>query len=389
MTWKSSGIFPRVTTFEEPSEFGDDASLRALMLEVIDIGASDTFFQPGYPVLGKLHGQMIQLTSRKMTFHECIGILRYATGNIESGGLISQGKEARGAYVLKHPRRKSLTGGDMTYRFRVNAIRSEYRASPGLQIVMRLIDSEPATCVSVGLDKQPELLDACTPKNGMVYMTGATGSGKSTTFSAIIRHIFEGDTPIKGNVVILDDPIEYVYDGIESLHSFPVQVEIGTCAKSYEEAIVSLMRHNPSLVVVQETREQATAIAALQVANTGHLAYTTLHVNDVKTIPTRMLSFFPPETRDTMLFDIINTARVFMNQILVPKIGGGRVALREHLILTNDMRNEIIKKADPERLTSVIDDYLRAHGQPMDKSAKEAFDAGLIEESIYHRVARQ
>ena len=389
MVWAGRDVFPRVTGFVEPPEFGDFRVFRALMLEVIEIGASDTFFQPGYPIMAKLHGRMIPLTERRITYDECLSILGWATGNDRASGLISQGKEARGAYVLKHPTQKTNTGGEKAYRFRVNAMRSEYRASIAMQMVMRLIDSEPATLESVGLDKQLELVDACTPKNGMVYMTGPTGSGKSTTFSALIRNILEADTPIKGNVVILDDPIEYVYDSVQSEHSFPVQVEIGTCAASYEEAIVSLMRHNPSLVVVQETRERATAVAGLQVANTGHLAYTTLHVNDVKTIPTRMLSFFPPEIRDTMLFDVINTARVFMNQILVPKRGGGRVALREHLILTDAMRTEIIKKADPERLTSVIEDYLNASGQPMAKSAKQAFEEDLIEESVYHRIARQ
>jgi defect-in-organelle-trafficking protein DotB len=360
--------------------FNDNANLQELTLEAVAHEGSDLYIQSGYPVLVKVHGAMHALTSRPLTTPECLQMVNWAAGNEKASGLLAQGQEVRSSYNAIHPTDRDGRGERRRCRFRVNAIGGEFRNALGIQMVMRSIRSDPPTVAELGLAQ--EIVDASTPENGIFYVVGPTGSGKSTTFAGLIRNVLEGDTSIKGNIVTAESPIEFVYDTVNSAHSVIHQAEVGRGVASFAQAIISFMRHDPSLIVVGETRDEPTASAAIAAANAGHPVYTTMHANSCGEIFTRALSFYAPEVRDSMLFSIVSTARVLMNQRLVPALNGKRVALREYLVVTDEMRETIINKSDPRRITSVMKEMVAEHGKTMASAAKEAFDLGLISAAV-------
>lgn len=380
MAWDhSSPILAYQTDFREPVVYSDPRHLKDTALEAVAQRGSDLYFQSGMPVLLKVDGVLRALTERRLTTEECLQVLNWAAGNEMASGNIARGEEARSSYSVRDPIKKDARGEDVRYRFRVNAIGGEFRSNLGVQVVMRAIRSEPPNIAELGVDQ--EIVDAMTPDDGCIYITGATGSGKSTTFAGALRYIMEGDTPIKGNIVTIESPIEYLFETVKSSHSTVFQTEVGRGVKTFGAGIVSMMRHDPSLIVVGETRDTATADAVQEAALTGHPVFTTLHANDCSTIFARMLSFYKPEERDSMLFSIVSTARLLVNQRLVPGKGGGRVPLREYLVMAEALREEIIAESDPRRITSVMKVMLRKHGVSMAIAAQRAYEQGLITEA--------
>jgi defect-in-organelle-trafficking protein DotB len=386
MTWKNTTVLPSITGFREPAMFNDNALLQQLTLEAVAHEGSDLYIQSGYPVLVKVHGAMLALTSRALTTPECLQLVNWAAGNEKASGLLAQGQEVTSSYNAIHPTERDGRGERRRCRFRVNAIGGEFRNSLGVQMVMRSIRSDPPSVAELGLPS--EIVNASTPENGIFYIVGSTGSGKSTTFAALVRNILEGDTGIKGNIVTAERPIEFVYDTVNSSHSVIHQSEVGRGVASFSQAIISFMRHDPSLIIVGETRDEPTASASIAAANTGHPVYTTMHANSCSEVFTRILSFYSPEVRDSMLFSVVSTARVLMSQRLVPAMDGKRVALREFLVVTDEMREAIINRSDPRRITSVMKEMVAEQGKTMASAAKEAFDLGLISEAVMNANTR-
>ena len=383
MGWKLRSSVSPITDFREAPVISSAAELQKLMLEVHAQGASDTFLQTDVPVLIEVRGEFQQLTHHRLTQGECMRLLELLTGSPASGGSIAEGRPVVGAYSVPDPIKKDGRGEFIRHRFRVNGSRISGRGgSMSLQIVARSISAEPPTIEQVGLDLA--LVNACTPRDGIVYVTGSTGSGKSTTFAAIVRFILEGDTPIKGNIATLEAPIEYVFDGIESIHSIVAQSQVGSGfdVETFAAGVRDLMRRHPALGIIGETRDWETAAAAMELSNTGHPVFTTMHVNEVALIPTRLLSLCPPEIKAQALFDFISTSRVLINQSLVRTVDGGRMALRETLIVTEELRAELFETAQPERITGLMRAMVAKHGRTMESVAIEAFEKGLISEKV-------
>ena len=121
--------------------------------------------------------------------------------------------------------------------------------------------------------------------HGSFLVSGATGSGKTTTFAAIIRHILENDTPIKGHILTHEEPIEYRYDKIQSSHSIIVQSQIPDHFPTFHAANREAMRRRPAMVLVGELRDLETIQSAVEIARTGHAIFATVHATDVASIP--------------------------------------------------------------------------------------------------------
>lgn len=380
MGLKGAALITYKTGFREPPSFNESALLQQITLELVAQGGSDIYFMSGYPVLAKVHGRLVQMTDRRLTTPECLQIVNWAAGTEQAAGRLAQGLESKSSYNSIHPTERDSRGEKRRFRFRSNAIRCEYRGAMGVQIVMRAIRSEPPRVADIGLEE--EIVRASTPETGVIYVTGATGMGKSTTFSGMVRRILEEDTPIKGNILTIEEPIEYVFDDIDSSHSVVAQSEVGRDVQSFDHGVISAMRHDPSLIVVGETRDEPTASAVLKAALTGHPCYTTVHVNDVPSVFSRMLSFYPPEVRHTMLYEVVDSSRLLINQRLVPSLDGKRVPLREYLVMTASIREQVINSSDPQRIVGVMRECLHRHGKTMGKAAQEAYERGLISEEV-------
>ncbi|MEX3555235.1 MAG: ATPase, T2SS/T4P/T4SS family [Burkholderia gladioli] len=370
------GVPDRLTDFREPDMFRDGRHLQELMLEIVALNASETIIQPGEQVLVEIGGRLRPITERRMTIEEVKSFANWAADNDKAAAELIQRREVKASYVVKDPVERDARGEKKATRFRVAAGRGELRGTMAVQIVMRRINSEPAYMNDSELP--PEVVEALTPKDGVIWVSGPTGSGKSTFFSGIVRYVLENDTPIKGNIVLLEEPIEQVYDSIECDHSVVFQIEVGKDVDTWEAGIEQLMRRLPRLIIIGETRSRPTVDAVLQAAVTGHPVGTTLHANDVPGIFPRLLSFFSDEAKEAALYSAISTARVMFNQVRVPKLGGGMTVLREYLVVDADLRADLQRRATPAKIEAQMREALETQGFPMWKAAEQAHARGMI-----------
>lgn len=264
---------------------------------------------------------------------------------------------------------------DMSYkpdnqpdRYRVNIFRR--MGNPG--IVMRQIPRNIKSLEELGFS--PTLKMFAHQSQGLVLLTGPTGSGKSTTLAAMVREINETESK---HIITVEDPIEFVHDDIKCLIN---QREIGIDTASFAEALRRALRQDPDVILVGEMRDAETMKIATQAAETGHLVLSTLHTNDAKQSVDRIVNTFPPEEQLQIRLKLSVTLRGIVSQSLVRKASGqGRVCVQEVLVNTPFI-SELIKKGEIAR----IDDAIRegaAHGMmSKNQSLYEAWKRGDITE---------
>jgi twitching motility protein PilT len=216
-------------------------------------------------------------------------------------------------------------------RFRVNIFRQRGQYA----IVLRVIPAGIPTIEELGLPQ--ELNAAGALKNGIVLVTGPTGSGKSTTLAAIIDKI---NRELPYHIVTIEDPIEYYH-----VHKMGTvnQREVGADAGSFALALRAALRQAPKVILIGEMRDVETIETAMEAAETGHLVLSTLHTIDAAKTVERILGVFPKEQEQFIRRRLAASFRYIVSQRLVPKIGGGRVAALEILKSTQRTRDYILK----------------------------------------------
>ncbi|GAG62597.1 unnamed protein product, partial [marine sediment metagenome] len=317
------------------------------------------------------YGRLHRITYRMLSNTEVSDLINGIYGPNGTAQILS-GTDVDTHYEFRPSRTKR-------YRYRVNGTGCQVEGHDGIQITLRSIPSTPPKLDTLGLE--PELSEATAPRDGCVYVTGATGSGKSTLLAAIIRELVE---KADGNrkALTYEAPIEFVYDEIEKPTSIVSQTEIPRHLPSFAAGVRNALRRKPMLILVGEARDQETMSAVLEAALTGHPVYTTLHTNGVAETIRRLVTTFPAGEREGRAIDIIETCRLILWQKLVPSLDGKRVALREFLVFNEDVR-DILLDAPMERITSVTRRLVKEHGQPMSVDATRKFKAGIIAEREY------
>ena len=238
---------------------------------------------------------------------------------------------------------------DQPDRYRVNIFMR--MGHPG--IVMRQIPRNVKSLDELGFS--PTLKTFAHQAQGLVLLTGPTGSGKSTTLAAMVREINETESK---HIITVEDPIEFVHDDIKCLIN---QREIGIDTGSFAEALRRALRQDPDVILVGEMRDAETMKIATQAAETGHLVLSTLHTNDAKQSMDRIVNTFPPEEQDQIRLKLSVTLRGIVSQSLVRKAcGKGRVCIQEVLVNTPFI-SELIKKGEIARIDDAIRDGA-AHG---------------------------
>jgi twitching motility protein PilT len=226
---------------------------------------------------------------------------------------------------------------DMSYaipgltRFRVNI----FFQRGSLAAVLRVIPQGVPTLEDLRLPQ--ELRNVCTLKNGVVLVTGPTGSGKSTTLAAIIHEINKTQAV---HVVTAEDPIEYLHPNIKSTVN---QREIGADCPSFSFALRAALRQAPKVILVGEMRDLETIETAFEAAETGHLVLSTLHTIDASKTVDRVIGVFPREQHQQVRVRFAQTFRYVISQRLIPKQGGGRTAAIEIMKSTFRTRDYILK----------------------------------------------
>ena len=274
----------------------------------------------------------------------------------------------------------------MRYGFRVNAVGINDGGTTGAQIVMRTIPNDPPTVDDIGLDGG-FVLDNCTPENGIVLVAGKTGSGKSTTFAAIMRYILEHDTPIKGNIITSEQPIEYTYSGITSTHSVITQSEVPKHIKQFDMANEAAMRRHPALAMIGELRDGPTIQSAVELSLTGHPVFGTVHSGTVSTVIKRLVTRFPESEQAMAIADLIETLRCIIAQQLVPRADGkGLMAVREYLKFDQPIRDELYSLTTMTLLTERIQRIVNERGLSFAHQANTLLEQGKITEYYARRL---
>ncbi|MEW6365614.1 MAG: PilT/PilU family type 4a pilus ATPase [Acidobacteriota bacterium] len=226
-------------------------------------------------------------------------------------------------------------------RFRVNM----YKDNHGVGAAFRLIPSKVLTLDQLGL---PAVLkNFCEVPKGLILVTGPTGCGKSTTLAAMIDHIIKTR---KAHIVTLEDPIEFVHQSDACLIN---QREIGGQVQSFGRGLRAALREDPDIVLLGEMRDAETIALALETANTGHLVLATLHTNTAITALDRIIDSFPGDQQPQIQSTLGDVLRGVVAQMLVKKIGGGRMAVCEVMVVNYAIQN-LVREKKTQQIPSVM-----------------------------------
>ncbi len=253
-------------------------------------------------------------------------------------------------------------------RFRVNLFRQ--RQSYGM--VLRVISNHIRTIEELQLP--PVLRSLTDERRGLILVTGATGSGKTTTLAALIQKI---NTDRAAHIITIEDPIEFNFKDEKSTIQ---QREVGIDSESFQTALRGALRQNPDVILVGELRDRETTETALMAAETGHLVMSTLHTNDAVEALSRLMSYFPPHSHTALRQMLAHTLRAVVSQRLVPKIDGrGQVAAIEVMIGNATVRDIIQKSEHFDALYGTIRGGGDTYGmQSFDQSLFELYQNGVI-----------
>lgn len=235
---------------------------------------------------------------------------------------------------------------------------------------MRIVPLDVPTIAELSLPKVIE--DLTHTKQGLVLVTGVTGTGKSTTLAAMINAINERDAL---HVYTMEDPIEFVH---RPKCSIITQREIGFTTKNFGNALRAAMRADPDVLLIGEMRDAFTIQMGIRAAETGHLVFSTLHTPSAPKTIQRLLGVFTPAAQETIRTQLAHTLKAIVAQQLIPLIGGGRMAVNEILINTSTVQ-EAILRGDIDSILEFIKNGSYDGMQTMDGAIYNAFRQGLID----------
>lgn len=251
-------------------------------------------------------------------------------------------------------------------RFRTNLHQQEGK----IGLAARLIPEEIPSAKD--LDFLPAMLELPKLHDGLILVTGPTGSGKSTTIAAMIELINQDRN---AHIVTIEDPIEFVFKDKKSLIE---QREVGTDTKSFAEALKRVLRQDPNVIYVGEMRDPETIAAALTAAETGHLVFSTLHTPNAAEAVERIVGVFDGFKQKQVLVQLAAVLRAVVAQILLPGAKGGRVAAREILVNTPAVAN-LIRENKVAQIDSVIQTGAKDGMVTLANAIQELVKNGLVD----------
>ena len=253
-------------------------------------------------------------------------------------------------------------------RFRVSAARQKGTIS----LALRLVPFKVYPIEVLGL---PLILkDLALKPRGLILVTGTTGSGKSTTLAAMINHLNENE---KRHVLTIEDPIEFLHEGKKGIIA---QRDLAGDTKSFSAALIHALRHDPDVIVVGEMRDLETISTAITAAETGHLVMSTLHTTSAAQTIDRIIDVFPPNQQAMVKVQLSQVLEAVISQVLLRRVGGGRIAALEILIATAAVRN-LIREGKNFQLPSVMQLGSKDHMQTLNQALAELVRKKIVTEA--------
>ena len=278
---------------------------------------SDLHVSTGSPPIIRVHGAMAPLKAHPFAAEEVQNLLDGIMTETARKSFTDTG-DADWAYEIKD-----------VARFRCNAFMD--RRGPGA--VFRIIPNDFMTAEDLNLSEA--ILDLCSLPKGLVLVTGPTGSGKSTTLTAMIDYI---NNHRSDHVITIEDPIEFVHENKKCLIN---QREVHTHTSSFAKALRAALREDPDIVLVGEMRDLETTHIAIETAETGHLVFGTLHTTSAASTVDRAIDQFPADRQAQIRTMLATSLKAVISQTLCKRIPKGRIAALETLIVNNAVANQI------------------------------------------------
>jgi twitching motility protein PilU len=315
--------------------------------------ASDIFLSVGSPINIKINGVAVPVNQTVLNA-DAVKTLLYEVLNEKQIREYEDEMELNTAFALEG-----------VGAFRISAFRQ--KGSPA--VVVRFIPGDVPKFDTLGL---PDVLkEIIMQKRGLILMVGATGSGKSTSLSAMLDLRNESKS---GHILTLEDPVEFIFKNKKSIVN---QREVGTDTKSFEVALKNALRQAPDCILIGEIRDKQTMGMALAYAQSGHLALATLHANNSYHAMNRIISFYPLENRPTLLLDMSAALQAIISQRLVRTKTGARRAAVEVLLNTRHIA-ELIEKGDINEIKDAMEKSMAPGSQTFEQSLFNMFMEGVI-----------
>ncbi|MHB9131709.1 MAG: type IV pilus twitching motility protein PilT [Armatimonadota bacterium] len=284
----------------------------AICMQAFELRSADIFWKAGAPPSFRIASRIVQLDIQPLTQKQMEDIFLHHVMNDEQRERFRHRPEIDAALEIPD-----------VVRFRVNI----YRQRGGIASAMRLIPLEMPTLEELGLPKV--LSSFVTHKQGMVLITGPTGSGKSTTLAALIDLL---NSNRRCNIITVEDPIEFSHRDKLSIVS---QREVGVDTNNFQDALRAVLRQAPDVILIGEMRDVETMSVAMQAAETGHLVFSTVHTNSAAETIERIVNMYPPHEKPQICLRLATVLLGVCSQKLIPTIDGkGRVCGIEVLINT-------------------------------------------------------
>jgi twitching motility protein PilT len=333
--------------------------LNNLLRRAVELGASDIHLKVGQPPMLRRDGDL-----GAMDDHPAL----------DEHGLASVLAKVGASAPEKLQHFHAVGDLDIAYqdedlpRFRVNAYRQRGNTSFAFRVIPKTVPSFEQLNLPVGVTKLAH------EHRGLVLVTGATGSGKTTTLAAMIDYMNRNR---KQHIITIEDPIEILHPDHASIVN---QREVGLDTESFGQALRRALRQDPDTILIGELRDAETAQTALQAAESGHLVMSTLHTIDAAETVGRMIEFFPPEKQEVIRAILAGVLRGVISQRLLPKVDGGRVAAVEVMVM-NARIADLIREGRADEITDAV-----AEGEFFDM---QTFTQALIEHVLAGRVDRE
>ena len=339
-------------------------NIKDLLTEGVQRGASDLHLVSWSPPILRIDGALVPLALPQLSPEEIAPLVMEMLNEEQR---LRFSREWELDCSVMHPE---------LGRFRVNV----HRQRGAIEAAVRIVNDKIRSIRELGMPQVVEEL--ARRENGLILITGPTGSGKSTTLAAMIDQI---NQERRCMIITIEDPIEFVF---RHKNSVIKQRELGHDTKSFAIALRHSLRQDPDVIVVGEMRDLETIQTALTAAETGHLVLATIHTPDVVQTIDRIVDVFPPHQQEQVRQQFANAIQGIIAQQLLPMAGGkGRVVAAEILVATMALR-KILRSGKNEQITTSIQTGTEQGMVTMDKSLRQLYQRGLISHDVAVAKAR-
>ena len=336
-------------------------NLERVLRLMAEKNASDVYLSANTPILIKIHGQIMQLSDQLLSTSQTRQLLAELLTPQQMEELDDTGELNVGVGLAR------------VGSFRLSA----FKQRGSIAAVFRCIPIEIPSLASLGM---PLLLSQLvSEKRGLILMVGATGTGKSTTLASMLEW---RNTEMPGHILTIEDPIEYLFTNKKSVVN---QREVGRDTQSLQVALRNALRQAPDVIMIGEIRDRETMSSALSYALSGHLVLATLHANNSYHALGRIMSFYTPESRATLLSDLSSGLRAIVSQRLLRANAGGRVAAIE-VLLNTKLVAELIDKGDLFSVKEAVEKSMAEGSQTFEQDIARLITEGIIsrDEGLMH-----